>query len=160
MNDDIYDDLAIEQACKTKFGMVLDIADVIVRAAPVAVTAQATLFKTTSGQVMLFIASQAAQVLDDVHKIVLRMNLEADQFLPPNAEAGYFDRIGRDKYKVMFPGKAIRSEDDLRYYKNLSPYNPALVRIAKIKGEVRAYDMQSRIWRKVKEYSFTKIKTV
>ena len=160
MNDDIYNDLAIEKVCKDKFGVVLDIAEVVLRAAPVAATAHGTLFKTTSGQMMLYVNSQAAQVLDDVTKIVLRMNLEADYFLPPNAENEYFDRVGRDKFKAMFPGKHINSADDIRYYKNLAPYNPALVRIAKVKGEVRAYDPQSHTWHKVKDYSYNKIKTL
>jgi hypothetical protein len=160
MNEEIYGDLAIEQACKNKFGITVDIAEVVVRGVPVGITAQATLFKTTVGHMLLYITSQATQLLDDVQKIVSRMSLEAEQFLPPNGDAEYFDRIGRDKFKVMFPGKPIASADDLRYYRNLAPYNPALVSIAKVNGEVRAYDPQSRTWHKVKNYAFSKIKTI
>ncbi len=158
MNDEIFGDIAIEKSAQEKFGVVLDIAEVIVRSAPVGITAQGTLFKTTTGQVLLYVASQAAQLLDDVQKIVMRMNLEADQFLPPNGETDYFNRVGGEKFKAMFPGKHITSDDDLRYYRNLAPYNPALVRIAKIKGEVRAYDPQSRTWHKTKDYSYSRIK--
>jgi hypothetical protein len=160
MNEDIYSDLAIEQACKNKFGLSVDIAEVVVRGIPVGITAQATLFKTTNGQMFLYVTSQATQLLDDVQKIVSRMNLEAEHFLPPNNETEYFDRIGRDKFKGMFPGKPIASPDDLRYYRNLAPYNPALVRIAQVKGEVRAYDPQSRTWHKAKNYAYSKIKTI
>lgn len=160
MNEEIYGDIEIERACKDKFSVTVDIAEVIVRAVAVGITAQATLFKTTNGQVFLYITSQATQLLDDVQKIVTRMNLQAEQFVAPNGEAEYFDRIGRDKFKTMFPGKPIATADDLRYYKNLAPYNPALVRIAKVNGEVRAYDPQSRTWHKVKDYHFSKIKTI
>ncbi len=158
MNDEIFGDIAIEKTCHERFGITFDIAEVIVRAVPVGITAQGTLFKTTNNQLLLYVASQAAQLLDDVQKIVSRMNLEAETYLPPRGEAEYFDRIGRDKFKVMFPGKHINSEDDIRYYKNLAPYNPALVRVARVKGEVRAYDPQSRTWHKVKDYAYSKIR--
>ncbi len=159
MNDEIFGDIAIEKTCQQRFGISFDIAEMVVRNLPVGITAHASLFKTTNNQMLLYVVSQAAQLLDDVQKIVARMNLEADVFLPPNAEPEYFDRIGRDKYKVMFPGKHITSDDDLRYYRNLSPYNPALVRIAKVKGEVKGYDPQSRTWHKARDYTFSKIRT-
>lgn len=160
MNDDIFGDIAIEKAVQEKFGLSIDIAEVVARSVPVGITAQATLFKTTASQIMLYVVSQAAQVLDDVQKIVTRMNLEAEQFIPPNSEVGYFDRVGSEKFKAMFPGKRIISEDDLRYYKNIAPYNPALVKISKVKGEVRTYDSQSRTWHKIVNYNYSKIKTI
>ena len=160
MNEEMLGDIAIEKSCDEQFGVTLDIAEVIVRAVPVAITAQATLFKTTTGQIWLYIASQAAQVLDDVQKIVGRMSLEPEEFLPPHADTDYFERIGRTKFQAMFPGKHIVTDDDLRYYRQLAPYNPALVRIAKVKGEVRALDPQSRLWHRVKEYTYSRIKTL
>lgn len=158
MNDAIFDDLAIEKLCKEHFGVNLDIAQVVVRAVPVGVAARATVFVTTNKQVYTYIVAQGGLVLDDVRKIVSRMQTEADIFLPPFAEADYFDRIGRAKFKAMFPGKAIIGEDDLRYYKNLAPYNPALIRLSKIKGELRGFQAESTMWRKVKDYAYSKIR--
>jgi hypothetical protein len=160
MNDEIFGDLAIEQACKSRFGQTFDIAEVIARGLQTGVASQGTIFKTTNGQVWLYIASQSPLVLDDVQKIINRMNVDADLFYPPHGEADYFNRIGRDKFKIMFPGKPIKGEDDLRYYKKLAPYNPALIRLSRIKGEIRAYNIQSKDWRKAKEYSYSKIKTI
>lgn len=158
MNDAILDDLAIEKSCKERFGVSLDIAEVIARGVPVGVAARATVFATTTKQVYVFIVSQGGLVLDDVRKIISRMQAEADIFVPPYGEAEYFDRIGQAKFKTMFPGKPILSEDDLRYYKNLAPYNPALVRLSKIKGELRGFEAESKTWRKVKDYTYSKIK--
>ena len=158
MNDAILDDLAIEKSCKERFGVTVDVTDVIVRAVPAGVATRATIFVTTNHQVYAYIVSQSGMVLDDVRKIIRRMELEADIFVPPHGEAGYFDRIGRSKFKIMFPGKAIVGEDDLRYYKNLAPYNPALVRLSKIKGEIRGFEVESKSWRKVKDYTYSKIK--
>lgn len=159
MNEEIFGDIAIEKACQERFGVSFDIAEMVVRTIPVGITAQGSLFKTTNNQMYLYVVSQATQLLDDVQKIISRMNLEAEAYLPPHGEAEYFERIGRDKFKVMFPGKHVTSDEDLRYYRNLSPYNPALVRISKVKGEIKGYDPQSRTWHKVKEYTFSKIRT-
>ncbi|HKX72880.1 MAG TPA: hypothetical protein VJM32_02620 [Candidatus Saccharimonadales bacterium] len=160
MNEEIFGDLAIEQASKDRFGVSFAISEVIVRGIQTGVASQATIFKTTNGQMWLFIASQSPLLLDDVQKIVARMNLEAELFCPPHGETDYFSRIGRDKFKGMFPGKPIVSDDDLRYYRKLAPYNPALIRLGKIKGEIRGYNSQSKAWHKVKDYNYSKIKTI
>jgi len=158
MNDAILDDIAIEKTCKERFNLALDVTDVVVRGVPAGIATRATVFKTAKKHMYVFIQSQSALVLDDVQKIVRRMELEADGFIPPHGEAEYFDRIGRAKFKAMFPGKAIVGDDDLRYYRNLAPYNPALVRLAKVKGEIRAFEVETKVWRKVKDYTYSKIK--
>jgi hypothetical protein len=160
MNDEIFSDLAIERTAKERFGLNIDIAEVIARGVQTGTASQGTVFKTTNGQVWLYITSQSSLLLDDVQKIVNRMNVEAELFCPPHGEADYFTRIGRDKFRLMFPGKPIVGDDDLRYYKRLAPYNPALVRLSKIKGEIRGYQVQGRSWHKVKEYNFSRIKTI
>lgn len=159
MNDALLDDLAIEKICKDSFDRTLDIAEVIVRGLPAGVATRASFFATTKGQVFLLVTSQSGLVLDDVRKIVHRMQCEAEVFVPPHGETGYFDRIGRAKFKAMFPGKPIVGEDDLRYYKNVAPYNPALVLLSRIKGEIRGFEVESRTWRKVKDFAYSKIKT-
>ena len=158
MNSEILDDIALEKICKERFNISLTIAEVIVRGMPTATAARATIFATSNRQVYVFISSQSSLVLDDVRKMIQRMQCEAEGFVTPHGEADYFDRIGREKFKVMFPGKHIIGEEDLRYYKNLAPYNPALVLLNKIKGEIRGYDAESRIWRKAKDYAYSKIK--
>ncbi|HSE61661.1 MAG TPA: hypothetical protein VLA88_05200 [Candidatus Saccharimonadales bacterium] len=160
MREEIFDDIAIEKAGQEKFGLTLDIAEVVVRGVQTGIASKATVFKTTNGQVWLYIVSHSTQLFDDVQKIVNRMNVEAELYVPPHGETDYFNRIGREKFKVMFPGKPVRSEEDLRYYKKLALYNPALIRLSKIKGEVRAYDPQGKGWHKVKDYAYSKIKTI
>jgi hypothetical protein len=47
MNNEIYDDLALEQIALEKFGLDIDIRQVIVRQIPVSYTAEATVFLTS-----------------------------------------------------------------------------------------------------------------
>ncbi len=42
MNESVYDDMALEQIAKTRFGMQIDIDHIIVRAVPVSRVASAT----------------------------------------------------------------------------------------------------------------------
>ncbi len=158
MNEAVLDEVTIEKACNERFGIILNTTETLLKAVPVSVSAKANVFMADNHQLYVFIASQSSMVLDDVRKIICRMQCEAKEFLPPYSEADYFDRIARNKFKVMFPGKSITGEDDLRYYKSLAPYNPALVHIAKVKGEIRGYDAASKTWRKVKDYTYSKIK--
>lgn len=159
-SNEVFDDLAIETACKGQFDINLQVGEVIARGISTGQSAQATVFKTTSGQVMAYIVSRGTQLFADVQKMILRMECEAETYYPPNGEKEYFDRIGREKFKTLFPGKHIVGEDDLRHYKGLAPYNPALVRLNKIKGEIRAYDDHLKTWRKVKDYHYSRIATI
>jgi hypothetical protein len=158
--NEAFDDQAIEQACKDHFALSLNIGEVIVRGISAGQSSLAAIFKTTNGQLFLFIISRGTQLLADVQKIVARMECEAEVYYPPFGEKEYFERIGSEKFKALFPGKPILGEDDLRHYKGLAPYNPALVRLSKVKGEIRAYDEHLKTWRKVKDFHYSKIATI
>ena len=157
MNDEIFNDVAIERACQETFGLKLTISEVIVRDAPTSYTATATVFKTSPNTVYVYLSSQSKLLLADVKKMIRGMNIDAEGYVPPHGDKEYFERIGVEKFKSMFPGKHIMSDDDIRYYQTLAPYNPALIRVARIKGDIRALHFESQSWRKVKDYAFNKI---
>ena len=158
MTDEIYNDLAIEQIAARSFNRSFEIKEVIVREVPVSRTAKATVFITVQKQLYLFVQAESAMVLDDVRKIAHRMGLQPEEFLPPNGDKDYFSVIARERFKATFPGKPITSDDDLRFYKLLAPYNPALVRISAIKaGEIMQYDPTSAAWRKAASFSYRKV---
>ncbi len=153
----MYDDYAIERACQQAFDVKLDISEVVARQIPTGFISAATLFKTSPNMLYVFIRSQSNQLLADVQKMLRQMNVEADTFLPPYGEKDYFKRIGEEKFKTMYPGKHIMTDEDTRYQRTLAPYNPALVRVARIRGEIRGFHSESKSWRKVKDYVFSRI---
>lgn len=158
MTEEIYNDLAIEQIAARSFKRSFDIKQVIAREVPVSRTAKATVFLTEQKQLYLFIQAQSGLVLDDVIKISHRMGLQPEEFLPPHGDDSYFTTFARERFKATFPGKPIRSDDDLRFYKQLAPYNPALVRISAVKtGEIMQYDVTSGNWRKATTFSYRKV---
>ena len=161
MNDSVYDDMALEQIAKDKFGMSVEIDHVIVRSAPVGRVAHATLFLTTKKQLLLYVNATSRLLLNDVKKIVSRMNLSAELYLPPKGQPDYFDEIGRDKFREVFPGRTHPSAPDILYYRTLAPYNPALILISEIRnGEVRQFDTDaSGHWRVAAKFAYRRIKT-
>lgn len=161
MDDRIYDDLAMEQIAKKQFGINLDIDKVIVRQVPVSRTAAATVFLTKKKQLYAYIAGQSKLTLGDVKKIVTRMGLRAELFLPPKSQPNYFDDIGREHVRAVFPGRTHITPNDLIYYRTLAPYNPALIQIHEvIDGEIRQFDTDARSdWRPAAKFAYRRIKT-
>lgn len=161
MNESVYDDMALEQIAKTRFGMTFDIDHVIVRGIPVSRVATATLLLTTKKQLVLYVTGTSKLLLGDVKKIVSRMGLTAELYLPPKGQPNYFDDIGREKFKKVFPGRSNPDTGDLQYYRTLAPYNPALVQISEIKtGEIKQFDTDARgEWRVVARFAYRRIKT-
>lgn len=157
MTDELYDDIAIERAIEASFELKLDVSDVVVRKVPTSYTATATVFRSSPNNLYVFIQSQGTMLLADVRKMVRAMNIDAEAYVPPHGDKDYFKRIGEEKFKAIFPGKHIMSDDDTRYYQTLAPYNPALIRVERVKGEIRGFHFESKAWRKVKDYSFSKI---
>ena len=161
MNDEVYDDMALEQNAKQQFGQSLEVDHVIARQIPVGRMAHATVFLTTKKMLMVYIDGPTKLLLDDVAKIIARMGLVAELYLPPKGRSHYFDEIGTEKFKSVFPGRTNPSEADLHYYRRLAPYKPALVQILEVKGgQIYQYDTDSpNDWRPNAKFAYRRIRT-
>ena len=161
MNSEVYDDIALEQIAKNTFGLSCEIDTVIVRQVPVSHTAEATVFMTTKKQLFVYVAAKSKLVLGDVQKIVTRMGLKAELYLPPKGEIDYFDEVGRTKFREVFPARHNPNAEDIIFYRTLAPYNPALVQIHEIKnGEIKQFDTDSsKGWRVAARFAYRRIKT-
>lgn len=161
MSTKMYDELAIERAIQERFGADVDVRQAIVFRIPVSHTAEATLFLTSKKQLYLYVSAQSRLLLSDIKKIVSRMGLKAEVYLPPKGRPQYFDEVGRDKFREVFPGRSHVSDDDIIFYRTLAPYNPALVLISEVKnGEVHQFDTDaSGQWRTAAKFTYRRIRT-
>ena len=157
----MYDELALERAIKDNFGIDVDMRQVIVMRVPISRTAEATLFLTTKKQLFLFINGKSKLLLGDIKKLVARMGLRAELYIPPKGRPLYFDEIGRSKFHDVFPGRKHISDEDVIFYRTLAPYNPALVLISEVKdGHVYQFDGDSTTnWRIAAKFAYRRIKT-
>lgn len=161
MNDNIFDDLALEHEAKDKFGVVLEVESAIVRGVDVSKSARATVFLTKKRQLMCYIYGPARLTLGDVKKILTRMGLKSEMLFPPKGRPQYFDNYGRDKFREVFPGRSHVSDDDLIYYRTLTPYNPALIQVAEVRdGVIYQADSDAQGgWRPSVKFAYRRIKT-
>jgi len=161
MNDEIYDDMAIERVCKERFGLEVDIAQVIVRNIEVGRTVTATVFLSKKKQLLVYVSGHSRLLLSDVKKVVARMGFKAELYFPPKNQPDYFDVIGREKFREVFPGRGHITDEDVIFYRTLAPYNPALVLISEVKnGEIYQYDSDARgDWRLAAKFAYRRIRT-
>ena len=161
MNDQVYHDFALEKNIKAQFGVSGEVDSVIARNFPVSRTAEATLFLTKKKQLFLYIDSQSKLLLSDVQKIVSRVGLKAELYMPPKNRPHYFDEIGTQKFREIFPGRTSISPQDIAFYRTLTPYSPALILISEVKnGTVHQFDSDSSgEWRLNAKFTYRRIKT-
>jgi hypothetical protein len=161
MNDQVYEDFALEKNLKAQFGVDAEVDSVIARRFPVSRTAEATLFLTKKKQLFLYVTSQSKLLLSDVRKIVSRSGLKAELYMPPKGRPNYFDEIGTEKFREIFPGRGQINAQDIAFYRTLTPYSPALILINEVKGGmIYQYDSDSTGgWRQHTKFTYRRIKT-
>jgi hypothetical protein len=110
---------------------------------------------------LVFVDGHSRLLLSDVKKIVARMGLKAELFFPPKGQPDYFDTVGREKFREVFPGRGHISDSDIIFYRTLAPYNPGLVLISEVKnGEIYKYDSDAKNnWRLAAKFAYRRIKT-
>lgn len=161
MNDHILREVQLEKTVSARFPVSVEIESIIGDQLPVSRTGVATLFLTRKKQLYLFIDSQSSLTLGEVRKIVGRMGLKPEIFLPPKGQPHYFDDVGTAKFQEMFPGRKSASEQDIAYYRTLAPYRPALVLIGEVlDGVVYQFDADATTgWRPSVKFAYRRIRT-
>lgn len=161
MNDQLYDDVALERQIKEKFGVTAEVDSVIARHIPVGRSVEATLFLSSKKQLYLYVDGEARLFLSDVKKIVSRVGLHAEMYMPPKGRPNYFNEVGTAKFEEIFPGRKVVNEEDIAFYKTLAPYSPALVQIREVKnGIIYQYDSDATGgWRPHAKFSYRRIMT-
>jgi hypothetical protein len=161
MTNEIYDDVALERILAEKFGVHTEVDTVIVRRISVGSAVTATIFLTKKKQLYCYIDGPSRLVFGDIKKIVARVGLKAELYLPPKGRPRYFDEIGLEKFKTVFPGRKDVSEQDLVFYRTLAPYCPALVLVHEVKdGTIYCSDPDAVSgWRPAAKFAYRRIKT-
>jgi len=151
----------LEKYVWTMFGLQVEVKTIIANKVPAGASSMATVFLSNRGVLYAFVATRGGQTLGDVKKILSRMNLKPDQFLPPHADKNYFLESARDKFIKVFPGRQNINEKDLGFYRTLVSYNPALVQIAEVEnGVIKQYDTDAvGHWRTNVKFTYRRITT-
>ena len=161
MDNATFDQLALERTCKALFGVDVEVKQVIAWRVPVNRTDHATVFLTTKKQLYAYVEAQSRLLFSDVKKIMSRMGLKAELYVPPKGRPNYFDEIGLEKFKQVFPGRKDVGEYDLVFYRTLAPYCPALILVSEVKdGTIYCADSDAASgWRPAAKFAYRRIKT-
>lgn len=153
--------MALEHAAKTGFGMSVAVDSIILSEVEVSNSAKASVYLTKKKQLLCMIHADGQLTLGEVRKIIARMGLKAELYLPPKGRPHYFDDIGSAKFREVFPSRRPTIEQDLAYYRTLAPYNPALVLIAEVRdGTIYQHDRDAHGgWRPGVKFTYRRIKT-
>lgn len=159
--DNELDIVEFERHIYDVFNLDVKVKAIIAERLPVSRVASATVFLTSQQLLFCYIDSVTKLTLGDVQKMVRHMGLRAQQYIAPSGDVDYFDNIAKDKFKHVFPGRRIVSNDDLEYYRTLAPYRPALAQISEVeRGVIRQYDPTSVTnWRPGVKFSYRRLLT-
>ncbi len=161
MNDDVVNDIAVEELVKSHFGLQLDVKQMIARDIPVSHVASASVFLTPKHQLFALIQARSVLTYGDVRKVAKHMGLEVETYIPPGHDEGHFNALAREKFRQVFPGRHDVSDEELRYYRTLVPYNPALLKVQSVTaGTIKQFDSHdSSEWRVAARFAYKQIKT-
>lgn len=161
MKEGQIDHIALEQAAKDKFGFDVEVGKIIVSDVDVARNVRATVYLSKKKQLLCYIHGTTKLTLGDISKLVTRMGLKAELYMPPKGQGTYFDDIGRERFREVFPGRGHITDQDIQFYRTLAPYNPALVLISEVRdGHIYQFDPDARTnWRVAAKFAYRRIRT-
>ncbi len=161
MNNDFFDDAAIEQIAKDRFGVSLEVSTVVARRIDYGQAALATFFLSAKKQLYCYIEGSSQLTLGDIRKMAVRMGVRPEVFFPPKGQPQYFEEIARDMFVKVYPGRRDISQDDLRFYRTLVPYCPALFLVEEVKnGTIYCADHDaSSGWRPAAKFVYRRLRT-
>ncbi|MBM3210017.1 hypothetical protein FJZ39_01580 [Candidatus Saccharibacteria bacterium] len=159
MNDAPYTLESLADMLEQHFSETLEVQKIIANRIETSRTSEATVFLSKKKQLYVYISAQSSMVRSDVQKMIARMGLKADEYLPPKNQPDYFEQFGATKFRQVFPGRSSYTADDIRFYKTLAPYNPALVKISEVKtGEIYEWNSDaSSGWRVATKFAYRRI---
>lgn len=151
----------LQQKILEDFGQKITVTAIIANEIPTGSMSLGHVFMTSKKQLFCYIDSKNKMKLGDVSKIARKMGFTVECFISKNDDPDYFNRIATQKFLEIFPGRTIVGSDDLRYYKTLVEYSPALFSVSEIKnGVIYQYDTDSRTqWRPSVKFSYRRINT-
>lgn len=155
------DHLQLLAQIEAQFGLLLDVKEMIADRVAVGRSINATIFRSPKNQLWVYLDSERRLTLGDVQKTLVKMGVRPFRFCPPIDQPNYFVEQATERFKQAFPGKPIGSENELRYYKTLVPYSPALIQVQNVvDGKIHIFDADTKgEWRVYKKLNYSKIPT-
>ena len=86
MKPEMYEDLAAEEIIRDQFAVNMTISKTLLSNIPVSHTMEATVLLNDKSQLYVLINGRSRLKFGDVRKIIARMGLKAEHYLPPQGD--------------------------------------------------------------------------
>ena len=147
----------IEHLCRDSFGVTLLVKRIVIADLTSSKGTRTTVFESTNGGLYAFSSVTAPLVLADIQKIMTRVGISVERYLPPRGDSEYFLQFGRSAFLDAYPGRRSVEDRETTFYQTLAPYGPALVKIARIKEGLFEFIPVVERWHKKMNYSYNPI---
>jgi len=148
----------LERICRDSFATNLTIENILISNLSTSRGSRTTIFEADRHELYALCVGSQPLVLADVTRIMMSMGIEAEDYLPPAGDKDYFKAFGRQAFLDIYPGRKAATDQETTFYQTLAPYSPALVRIAKVRGEIREYAPSMREWQSAKTFSYARVR--
>jgi hypothetical protein len=148
----------LERICRDSFATDLAIKNILISNLSTGRGSRTTVFEADRHALYALCVGSQPLVLADIVRIITSTGIEAEDYVPPAGDRDYFKAFGRQAFLDMYPGRKAASDQEMEFYQTLAPYSPALVRIAKVRGEIREYAPSMREWQLAKAFSYAKVR--
>jgi hypothetical protein len=155
MSDRDYDSLRIQETvrlCREAFHVAMPIAEVLFDDIETGEASFCTLFRTENNHVYALFTSEKPQTFRDVKQRAKHVGLSIKGYYFPFGDQEHFNRHGYRLFQAAYPGRRQWTETEARYYRSLAAYQPALVRVEAVNGELRRYNEHDQQWHKVYDF--------
>lgn len=137
----------IEKIAREKFATDLHVARVLFDDVRTGENSLSTIFETSDNRLyVLHEDSQPVTLAEVKHRMKL-LGVEIGGILSPDGDKDYFDRRGRQIFMDMYPGRTEASDQEKSFYSGQSEYNPAIMLVSSIPGEIKRYSSLSSDWK-------------
>lgn len=158
MSDRDYDSIRLEETirlCRDAFHVNLPVSEVVFDDIETGPDAFCRLFRTTNGNLYALFTSAHDQTFRDVKQRAKHMGIRIKGYYFPYGDHDHFTNHGYHLFLQAYPGRRQWTLEEARYYRSLSPYQPALVRIEAVDNELRRYNEHDAQWHKVYDFHYT-----
>lgn len=146
----------IEHLAADKFSIELDVASVLFDDIQTGDQSYATIFQCADGEVYVLHEDTVPVALVEVASRMKSLGVKVGGFFPPNGDKSYFDKQGYEIFKQTYPGRTIPTEQERAFYEYQSPYNPAIMLVERVSGEIRRYNSASGAWKSDSVFTYSR----
>lgn len=114
----------------------------------------ATIFRTADHKMFILHEDKDPITLFEVQRRMKLLGVKTRGVLSPLGDKTYFTNQGRQIFLQTYPGRTTATDEEKSFYESQSLYNPAIMLVANIPGDLKHYSPRTASWKVIDKYNF------